>query len=231
MGLFERMSEGRLALIVSLPDNTVELARAAIEGGADALKLHLNVEHRASGTQFGSFTEERDRLGAVVQAAGTAVTMGIMPGSRSLASPAELDSLESLGFRFMDCYAHDLPAHYLRYGGLKKMVALDHRFRVEDAQGLAQLGVDALEASVVEPEGYGQSLSALDLARYSLLARHFSGPVVVPTQRRVSPDDVPALARAGVSALMIGAIVTGREAASLGKATAAFRAAIRALEG
>ena len=42
----------KIALIVSLPENNWELARAAIESGVDAVKLHVNVEHRASGNHF-----------------------------------------------------------------------------------------------------------------------------------------------------------------------------------
>ena len=53
-------------LIVSLPRNDRDLARAAIDSGADLLKVHVNVHHRASGTAFGSLQEEMDRLNAIL---------------------------------------------------------------------------------------------------------------------------------------------------------------------
>ena len=43
----------RPALAVSLPLNDIALAKAAEEAGADALKIHINVHHDASGTHFG----------------------------------------------------------------------------------------------------------------------------------------------------------------------------------
>ena len=39
------LNQRRPALIVSLPGNRVELARAAVECGADVIKVHMNVQH------------------------------------------------------------------------------------------------------------------------------------------------------------------------------------------
>ena len=48
-------------LIASLPRNDPELARAALAGGADVLKVHLNVTHNASGVRFGSLCRSEER--------------------------------------------------------------------------------------------------------------------------------------------------------------------------
>ncbi|MBI4863780.1 MAG: hypothetical protein HY815_26495 [Candidatus Riflebacteria bacterium] len=227
MGVFKLLGDARrLALIVSLPDNTVELALAAIEGGADGVKVHLNVEHRASGTRFGSFAQERPRLEAIVEAIGNKAALGIMPGAEAVASLEELDQLKGMGFEFVDCYAHHFPAHYLGHGGMKKVLALGPTYVLDEVKGLASLGVDALEASIVEPEGYCQPLSASDLARYRALVGFSRLPVLVPTQRRISPADIPLLAWAGVTGILIGAVVTGKEPDGVRKTTAAFRDSI-----
>ena len=47
-------------LVVSLPRNDVELATAAANAGANALKVHMNVAHRASGTHFGTYDYVRE---------------------------------------------------------------------------------------------------------------------------------------------------------------------------
>ena len=47
-----------MELIVSLPSNDPAMAQAATGAGADAVKLHMNVTHDASGTRFGSFAED-----------------------------------------------------------------------------------------------------------------------------------------------------------------------------
>ena len=54
MSKFKELLERKpLSLVVSLPENDIALARAAMEEGADALKVHYNVGHRASGNHFG----------------------------------------------------------------------------------------------------------------------------------------------------------------------------------
>ena len=41
--LIDLMAKNKLTLIVSLPENSAGLAKAAIEGGADALKVHKDI--------------------------------------------------------------------------------------------------------------------------------------------------------------------------------------------
>lgn len=216
----------RFALVVSLPQNSEALARAAIEGGADALKVHLNVEHRASKTKFGSFKAERKKLEAIAKLAGRKVALGVMPGAKAVASAAELDELQQMGFEYVDCYVHDFPAALLGHGRMKKMLALGPEYRFEEVRGVGSLGVDAVEASIVDPKGYGQPLMTADLMRYRAIAAASRLPVLVPTQRAIQPSEVPMLAWAGANGIIIGAIVTGKTPASLGKATRAFRDAI-----
>jgi hypothetical protein len=51
-------------------------------------------------------------------------------------------------------------------------------------------------------------------------------PIIVPSQRAIMPDDVHALMDTGINALMIGVIVTGREAESVRAATERFKAVL-----
>ena len=52
----------KLVLIMSLPCNEPALCRAAFESGADAVKVHINVDHRAGGTHFGRLAEDAGAL-------------------------------------------------------------------------------------------------------------------------------------------------------------------------
>ena len=115
-GLYEHLEKSAMGLIVSLPRNDAELARAAAEGGADALKVHLNVRHAASGTLFGSFDEEKDRIAAVLEAAG--VPVGVMPGAEEVATPEQMCALRDMGVQFYDIYFHHMPVSYLALKGL-----------------------------------------------------------------------------------------------------------------
>jgi hypothetical protein len=53
--LYDLMKAGSFPLVVSLPRNDLDLANAAVAGGAQGIKVHLNGYHRASGVVFGSF--------------------------------------------------------------------------------------------------------------------------------------------------------------------------------
>lgn len=219
-----------MELIVSLPRNEVELARAAEEGGADAIKLHLNALHHASGTRFGSFAEELPRLEAILDA--VELTVGIMPGTDRLPSPEELAELNRMGISFLDIYYHHMPLWLMKMPNFNKIPALDWQAGLEDifelsrmnAEGLAEFAM--VELSIVHPDDYGQPLSLADLLRYRSFIEASQLPVLIPTQKAIQPEEVEVLAELGVEAVMIGVVVTGQEAGQVEQATRAFRQAI-----
>lgn len=230
MGDFERLfKDGVMALIASLPRNDAALARAAVAGGAHALKVHLNVVHAAGGTRFGTFEEEKDTIAAIIDIArdGGAL-VGVMPGADTVASTDELKALARMGVCFMDIYEFHVPrGEYLETPGLDAMLAVGHGFSMDTVRRLgADPRVPALEASNIPHESYGAPLTSDDIALYRDIVTAFGGPVAVPSQKNILPEQVSALRGAGVAGIMIGAIVTGKEPDAFEKATAAFRAAI-----
>lgn len=106
------------------------------------------------------------------------------------------------------------------------MAACDGSYSLDEIREMPACGTDVLEASVIPGAEYGQPLSMRDLLKYQLIAQNVSVPVVVPTQRAIRTEDVAALVRTGVRGLMIGAVVTGREASTIARAVEAFRKAI-----
>lgn len=219
------LMESRHALIVSLPRNDPGLAKAALAGGADALKVHIHVHHEASGTHFGSLDRERKALEAIMSA--VSIPVGIVPGADTIASPEEMDELKQMGMDFFDAYAHYMPGWMMKIEGMGRGVAIDASYSAEDIFSLEALGADFFEAAVIPHAGYGKPLTARDLATYRCIRAATSKPVIIPTQRRMEPADAVILTKdIGADAVMIGAIVTGSEPSSVEKATAAFRAAI-----
>ena len=85
------------------------------------------------------------------------------------------------------------------------------------------MGAGVLEASVMPGAEYGYPLTMRDLLTYRTVANSTSLPMVVPTQRFIRPEELPALVQAGMRGLMIGAVVTGRQEESIRRAVAAFR--------
>lgn len=229
--LLNRLRTNDFTLLVSLPRNDVHLAQAALRAGAQGLKVHLNVEHFASGTRFGSFEEEKENIARIAEAAREAdAPVGIVPGAGgAFASEDEFAQLAAMGVDFFDAYPFDAPPWALTQRHLDVMLAAYAGGPDDIMMFLERAGMTMCEASIVPHEEYGRELSALDIARYCQLAQSLETPVIVPSQKKVAPRDVPALKQAGVRGLLIGAIVTGREPESIEIATRAFRQACDAL--
>lgn len=217
----ELLTGRKPALIMSLPMNDPALCRAAFEEGADVVKVHINVEHRASGTRFGRLSEESAALLEMLSAAKG--PMGLVPGGSLEAVALDLQEAAQMGFAFFSTYAHHMP---VAATGKVWMAACDGSYDLSEVQSLERVGASVLEASIMPGAEYGQPLSMRDLMRYSAIAAHTSLPMVVPTQRFIRPEEIPALADAGMRGIMIGAVVTGRTEDSIRRAVSAFRNAI-----
>lgn len=228
--LLNQLNTNGFTLLVSLPRNEVALAQAALRGGARGLKVHLNVHHAASGTQFGTFARERDVLAQIAELAKShGACVGVVPGGVPFASEEEFAELAEIGIDYFDAYAADAPAWALTQNHLDKMLAAHHGAPVEFVRSLQSLGMQMCEASILPHEQYGQPLRVLDVAAYQQLCQALQTPVIVPTQKKILPSEVGALRDAGVNALLIGAVVTGDQADSIEKATEEFARAIEAL--
>jgi hypothetical protein len=220
MSLFER----RPTLMVSLPRNDAVLGQAAVDGGADGLKTHINVDHRASGTHFGSVSQERADLEKIL---GLGVPTGLVVGGEGTVQYDEMTEATAMGFAFFDAYLRHAPAWYVdACGTVPAVAALSGDEPLERAAVLERLGFAAVEASLAAPSEYGSALPASRIADYARLARLTSLPVIVPTQHALAPEDVQALVAAGVSAVLIGAVCTGHDPDRISEVTRAFRDAI-----
>lgn len=224
----ETLMHQRPVLVVSLPRNDVALAEAALEGGADGLKVHLNLEHHASGTYFGPWQEEAE---AISQILALGAPVGMVPGTRErMINPTEAAEIKAAGIDFVDAYIQDMPDWLPgQLADMSVMAALSYG----DAETGWDLGhlrgrCQLLEASIIRPEGYGEPLQDDDLAAYAAIGeRHSDLPALVPTQRAIRPAQVSAILATGMWGILIGAIVTGHVPQSLCRATRAFAAALR----
>ena len=200
------MRPGSPTLLVSLPANDVELAQAAVDGGAEGLKVHLNVQRAAAKVRFGTFTEERAALERII---ALGLPVGIVPGDEAaMATPGELSALAAMGLDFADAYLSAMPAWMLAQDDLPIMAAVGHDDmpHPERLRALAQLpqvrmtehdviqlcfegdlvksasgytiGAEMIEASIIDHGGYGRALSASDLCDYTGVTRamHCGGP-------------------------------------------------------
>lgn len=212
-------------LIMSLPANDPELARAALNGGADVLKVHIRVHHDASGTHFGTLAEERERLEEILALFPGPV--GIVAGAEQPATPEEMGQLRQMGIDFFDLYSRHMPAWMWHIERMGKAVALDSAYSIHQAIALENLGADLIEAAIIPHEGYGQPLTVADLAAYRDLHDTVDLPIIVPSQRAIKPEEASLITEeCGIEGLMIGAIVTGKTPSEIETAVRKFKAAI-----
>lgn len=218
------LAKSKLSLVYSLPKNSVELAEAALAAGADAIKVHINVHHHASGTHFGTL-EQNKRILTDILTLARDKCIGIVPGGGRVIQAAEILPLKEMGFSFVSLYAHHCSPGILSVQNIEKMIAPDYSYSYSELNQWAKWGVDVMEASVIKPEGYGEPLNFRDLNLYAVL-KQFSLPTLVPTQRKLTTRDLPSLVRAGVNGVMLGATVTGNEPEQVYQTIKEFRLAI-----
>ena len=220
------LQSARPCLIVSIPGNHADMAQAAEAAGADAIKLHINVTHHATGITFGTLEQERAALEKI--SAAVKIPVGLVPGEDLAISPETVNAIAAMGFTFIDGYAHTLPG-WLRGGKMDYWAAINPTYTINEIKHLADLPwVDVIEAAIIPADAYGQLLSIRDLARYRELHQILTKPFVVPSQRRLRVEDVPGLLAVGAKNIMIGAVVTGMEVAGIKTLTRAFRRAMDA---
>lgn len=194
-----------LPVMVSLPRNDIELARAAIRGGAGGIKVHLNAFHRASGTRFGSFQEE---LPFLKELAKLPVPKAIMVGQEVVPSASEMAELKAMGFQGFNLYLQHLKPWLLK-SGIRPIPALSHGWTGQDLENILAVKDAWIEASIVDPSDYGKPLTDENFREYESIVRLSRRPVIVPSQKKITPADLPRLRATGVRALLVGVIVTG----------------------
>ena len=222
--LVKTFNNNKFTLLVSLTRNDVELARIAQEAGADAVKVHLNVAHFASGTEFGTWQDEKKNLLKIRQAVN--IPLGIVMGAEEQPSAEDIAEIRKSGFDFWDLFAHHTVPAYFDWEEMGHMVAVNSAWTPKFVENLIPQGVDVIESSIIPQTNYRTRLTAADICQYTYLVESSSVPVIVPTQKAVRPEEVKYLYRAGVSGIAIGAVVTGLGTERLRDTVSAFRRAI-----
>lgn len=210
------MRAGELPVLVSLGRHDLELAKAAVDAGVFGLKFHLNAYHRASGTTFGSFAEERPFIEALAKLGKPLL---VMSGQETQPSPDELEALADYGVEGWNIYLKHVQPHLLQ-SRLKPILALDSESGEADIAAIRAIPGAMVEASIGRFAEYGQPLSAADLARFAEIAAISGRPVIAPSQKKFTAGDMAGLRAAGIGAVLLGVVVTGLDPEGLRRAVA-----------
>jgi len=220
--LLKKMQESKMTLIASLPRNDYNLAKLAWESGADAIKVHANVFHNASQNDFGSLADFKAEFLRILK--DSPVPVGLVPGGSAESAEEVMDEIVEMGFDFLSLYAHHTPASFYYDLRINNFLSVNSSYSYQEISELTNNGyADMLELSIIDKEEYGTRLNARDLSKYQTIASLSEVPCVVPSQKFMKSKDVPLLYRTGVKAVMLGAIVFGKDASNLESALKAFR--------
>jgi len=143
----------------------------------------------------------------------------------------EVDRLAEAGFDFVSLYTKHAPGWLCSERRLSKMFAVDNHYTDQTIASFRNLPIEVLEASIIPGEEYGAPLSIHDLLHYRHLTELAGKPIVVPSQRKIEVHDMESLHMAGVRGVMIGAIVTGKDAQSIYEATKKMKQELDRLAG
>ena len=200
--------------IISLPQNDFELARAAIEAGADALKFHINVSHFASGNHFEGI-ESYTQFIADVRAQFKGPIGVVLGDTIDKVAATDYELLQRLSIQYYSLYSAHIDERALSQQILEKTVAINYEFPLKQLPFFEQFKMTALELSIIKQSEYGQLLNLDDMLRYQSIRKQTNLPLIIPSQKKLTNANIKWLQSIGMNAVMLGAICIGQTADSI----------------
>ena len=202
--LLEMLSKNKMTLIVQLPENDLEMARAAEAAGADALAINRG-ENQAE----------------ILKEAK--IPVGIDLSSKEKLNETEIKTCEK--FDFINFHFDSLAAVAKRIKS-GRIIALSNDYTLDKIIGVERIGAQAIDAAIVPLSQGPRELIVGDLQNYIAIAISSGLPVIIPTQRAVKPSEVAIIADTGAKGLLLTRVVLGDSVKSLEKAIKEYRLAV-----
>lgn len=215
------------ALVVELTGNSMELARAAQEAGADSVIGQLHYEHPVTHTYTGGLELEMNQIREM--AAGLAIPVGVHVGNQSRLTRQEWEELLRAGLDYVCANIAAAPPYVLSDGGVPKILYVRVGIPVEQYRGLGTF--EGLEAILFEPLSQVQPepqvrFNALDVVNTESLSKACPLPVLFKASQDLEPEDVGLLMRRGCGGLVLDPGYTGSTAEHFKVTTEIFRKAL-----
>ena len=207
--------------------NNRQFAIACEEGGTDAVIFHLN-QDSLSGGRFGGPELEEDSIKDALSVLKAPV--GISIGDARQLLEDEWETIVSLGFSFVNMYAHHLPSFIWRDSRIEKIVSIGPGYILEQVKALSEFEkISGLVAALTPNQDMGMPLTLLDLTTLKLISRLSIKPVYVPTQRKILPQDLALLGEQGCRGLLITSTAYGDTEQSCREQIVRYKEAINRL--
>jgi len=201
--LLELLSKKKMTLIVQLPENSVELAKLAEAGGADALVIK-NEDNNS------------DILKAVKIPVGVDLSMEADLNEKQVKAH---DKFDFINFHFGSLSA---AAKRAKPG---RIIALNDDYSLDKIIGVEDTGAQAIDAAILPVSQRSKELIVGDLQNYIAIAISSGLPVIIPTQRGIKPSEVAIISDTGAKGILLTEVVLGDNPKSMEKALREYRMA------
>ena len=211
----------RLLVLADLHANSAQYSIAAEEAGTDAVVLHLN-QDAPGGARFGGMDLEEDSIKDALSVIKIPAGISIGDGRALLAT--DWDRILDLGFSFVNMYAHHMPSFVWSDSRISKAVSIGPGYILEQVRALSEFPeTSVLVAALTPTQGIGLPLTLFDIATISLITKLSSKPVLVPTQRSITMNDLGLLKNLGCRGLLISNVIYGESVDSCKDTFARYR--------
>jgi hypothetical protein len=199
------------SMIADLPRNSTALASQAEEAGVDALILNIDGEEGSRASQFGSYDLHDTYINDVIST--VSVPCGILIGGAKVLTEEYWERIMSSQFTFVEMFAHQMPLFVLGDDRVKKVAAIATGYILEQVKQISQMeGVAAIDVATVPNQARGSPFTVLDCATLGVVGALSSRPMLLRTQKRMTPSDVSRVLALGARGFVIDpCILSGTE--------------------
>jgi len=210
LGRIADILKRKFTIISNLYTNSLQLASASEEGGADAIELNLNFEETGTGVRYGTIDLEEHAISEII--GSVKVPVGVRIGDAPMIRREEWEKIVSTGIDYVKMMAHHMPSFIYNDERVCKIISVGSGYVLEQVEILAHDGrVSAIEAAIISPQVFRLPLTLLDITTYALITRRASKPVIVPSQKYIEPNDLRILKKIGVEGLVINYTIIGTD--------------------
>lgn len=214
--LIDYLKTQKLTLIASLPNCTLEYAAAAIGGGVDAISFAVD--------SFDKYSALKDNIAQIIDQ--SPLPFGLVISSTKGFKVSDLRKLVASGIDFIGIPIENRPAALKNQTEIAEVYILDKDFTIDEILNIEKKDNIILEAKINKTSEVGQELTVGDLQNFITMATSTDFPIVITTQKKIYPSEIPIIWDTGVKGVEITKIVTGKTLKSFQKAVRDFRLAI-----
>ena len=195
-----------LPIIVEVPKNDIEIVKAVIEGGADAVLL--SVLSQKNQYMTGGVEEEMENINQI--ASEVSAKKGLMLGDLRSIERSEWEILKNLKIDFLAGYPNYIPPFVLRDEVFPIMLYAPTGMPLDFYRVLSELsGVESLVFYPRSQSTEEVKYNILDMVGFMLVYRSVSKPVLFKVASGIEPDDLIELADRGASGFVLDPSLTG----------------------